>query len=846
MATLLAGWTAGAGTVNNCSESDFLSAFDGAPVQFTADCSITLSQTVPIVGDTVIDSLGHNVTINGGSNLVFLVESGTLTLRGLTVSGGVNYNGGAVYVPTSCGLIASNCVFSGNFAAGTNGVSGTNGLSQPSYATSGGKGTVGQTGIGGAVYNLGDAQFYICQFLNNGASGGNGGNGGNAGVEGDGMYEGENGGSAGNGATALGGAIYNAGFLATVNCTFSGNSVVGGSGGVGGTLSSGYYGAGSSGSGGSGAPGSGGAIYSTTNLTVYDCTFSGNTAAGGSSEPRATVQSGNGANGYPGGESDGGAIFCMGSGWITNCTFYGNQVSGGNGGDGGTGVYGGGGDGGNGGNANGGGIYNTGQVVVVSCTIANCGTFGGTNGNGGSGISMGATGRPGRARGGSLANGGGTFSLYNTIAVTNVGGVNITNLTGKLIDGGYNLISDACPLLTNKTSLKLSDAKIQPLNTNGGYTATMALKPPCPATNQIPLNLCPTLDQRGVPRLIGGAGDIGAYEYELTGAPVIVNEPTNTPAEAQLGNVLLSVNAVGAPILRYQWTLFATNLPGANSRSLLVTNVSPTNAGPYIVTISNSLGNVSSTQVFVNLPPFFSRPPTNQSILLGTPTAFLTQVSGDPPLYFQWEFNGQTLGGANSSNLYFASVVATQAGPYVLMATNLYGTNYSSPAILTVNAAPVINQQPVDATVAPGGSATFIVTTANDADPTLKFQWQFYGTNIIGPQALAQTLTISPVAFTNGGPYRVMVANNYGNTPSTTVYLRVLAPSSLLSPTFDGSNLNFSYQSHVDLDYILEYENTLTDAAWIPLLTNVGTDGILSNSVPVSADPGRFFRLQIQ
>src|SRR6266850_1737597 len=173
-----------AGDVTDCSEDAFLAAFDGDPVTFNEDCSITLSTPVTIDSDTTIDAQGHKVTISGDNQLlVFDVASGvTFNVFGLTISSGQNTNGGALYINEGATVVLSNCTFTGNNAIGADGFDGTNGLSNSNGKGGNGRpGAAGVAGSGGAIFNLGDLTLLNSTLATNRAAGGKGGNGGDGG-----------------------------------------------------------------------------------------------------------------------------------------------------------------------------------------------------------------------------------------------------------------------------------------------------------------------------------------------------------------------------------------------------------------------------------------------------------------------------------------------------------------------------------------------------------------------------------------------------------------------------------------------------------------------------------------
>jgi hypothetical protein len=80
----------------------------------------------------------------------------------------------------------------------------------------------------------------------------------------------------------------------------------------------------------------------------------------------------------------------------------------------------------------------------------------------------------------------------------------------------------------------------------------------------------------------------------------IISQPTNR-AVALGETATLSVIAGGTPPLAYQWQVNNADIPGATNSSLIVTNAQPTNAGNYLVIVSNQYGSVSSLTVALNV-----------------------------------------------------------------------------------------------------------------------------------------------------------------------------------------------------------------------------------------------------
>ncbi len=163
-----------------------------------------------------------------------------------------------------------------------------------------------------------------------------------------------------------------------------------------------------------------------------------------------------------------------------------------------------------------------------------------------------------------------------------------------------------------------------------------------------------------------------------------------------------------------------------------------------------------------------------------------------------------------------------------------------------VSTPPVISGQPTNQTLALGSNATFTVT-ATGTTP-FNYQWLFAGTNL--PGATAASLLLTNVQQSQAGNYQVIVSNIVASVTSTVASLRVLvAPSIGLIPgAVSSSNVSVALQSLSNLNYLLEYKNTVTDATWTPLPPSIpGTGGpITLHDTNGAVFPSRFYRVICQ
>ncbi|MBA4149615.1 MAG: immunoglobulin domain-containing protein [Verrucomicrobia bacterium] len=82
--------------------------------------------------------------------------------------------------------------------------------------------------------------------------------------------------------------------------------------------------------------------------------------------------------------------------------------------------------------------------------------------------------------------------------------------------------------------------------------------------------------------------------------------------------------------------------------------------------------------------PIISAGPASQTVNRYADVAFDVAVTGQPPLYFQWRFNGANLLGETNETLELFNVQTNQAGQYSVVVSNSINTAISSAATLNV------------------------------------------------------------------------------------------------------------------------------------------------------------------
>ena len=171
----------------------------------------------------------------------------------------------------------------------------------------------------------------------------------------------------------------------------------------------------------------------------------------------------------------------------------------------------------------------------------------------------------------------------------------------------------------------------------------------------------------------------------LVPAAIIVQPQSQTVRAGT--NVTLSVTATSSTTISYQWRRNGLNLPGANSSTLVLNNVSDANNGDYSVVLTDAVGPLTSAPatLWVVYVPVILQQPQNMTAVVGDNVTFTVQVTGTTPMGFRWRRESSTFVAQGQAALTIPNVQLNNAGKFSVVITNAANLSVtSSNAVLTV------------------------------------------------------------------------------------------------------------------------------------------------------------------
>jgi hypothetical protein len=278
---------------------------------------------------------------------------------------------------------------------------------------------------------------------------------------------------------------------------------------------------------------------------------------------------------------------------------------------------------------------------------------------------------------------------------------------------------------------------------------------------------------------------------------------------------MFSVEATGPEPIFFQWRRNGVPLPGANSSTLLLTNVRFTDAGNYTALVYNENGSLESdvATLTVLLPANILAQPTNRFVRIRpdpnsapqTNVTFVVVATSTTPIRYQWRFNGTDISGATNSSFTVTNLQLDHEGFYSASLTDGAGTIFSAAAYLQPLITPVVVRQPTSQEVVAGGAVTLSLAVSGHPAP-FTYEWRRGSigvfTNVTSATQSFFNLTMPNMATSLA--YRVVVKNLANNQPgiiSGTATITVLLDS-------DGDGLPDAWETTHGLG-----TNNVADAA---------------------------------
>jgi uncharacterized repeat protein (TIGR03803 family) len=197
----------------------------------------------------------------------------------------------------------------------------------------------------------------------------------------------------------------------------------------------------------------------------------------------------------------------------------------------------------------------------------------------------------------------------------------------------------------------------------------------------------------------GGSAGGGTFFRITNGGPLQITGQPADQSDYFGGTALFTVATSGSLPFSYQWQQNGLNLTnggaisGANSATLIISNVTFSDAAFFNVIVSNAYNSVASADAVLTLefsPPAITSEPVSQTVVAGITATFSISAQGDQPLTYQWQdagtnlTDGGNISGSATATLTLANVTAANNGSYSVLVSNAVFGLASTPALLAV------------------------------------------------------------------------------------------------------------------------------------------------------------------
>lgn len=180
----------------------------------------------------------------------------------------------------------------------------------------------------------------------------------------------------------------------------------------------------------------------------------------------------------------------------------------------------------------------------------------------------------------------------------------------------------------------------------------------------------------------GGRSSVVLRDMSADRPPTIIAAPiSRTAIEGESVTLSVSASSNGS-ILQYQWRKNSAAIPGATKSTLILSDLSTSDAADYDVVVTNTAGAVPSavaTLVIKPLPIVTNLAPTRQILADGQTLACRISASGSGSLAYQWYHDGRPINGATTDSYSQTISNARDLGAYWVAVTDGIGTRFGAP-----------------------------------------------------------------------------------------------------------------------------------------------------------------------
>ena len=301
-----------------------------------------------------------------------------------------------------------------------------------------------------------------------------------------------------------------------------------------------------------------------------------------------------------------------------------------------------------------------------------------------------------------------------------------------------------------------------------------------------------------LPAGLTGVTDISAGAYHtlaIGSTPLVILTQPVSQIETAGATATFFVGASGATT--YQWQKYAPNLNnywsninGATSATLILTNVQASDLAQYRVVVGNSAGSVISMPATLSgyggstFAPVIVTQPVSAVVYVGGTATFVVDATGASS--YQWYKGSTPITGATSPTLSLPNAQQGNEGTYYVIVSNNTGAASADGRVTSnlvyLTVLPIVPHITLQPTVYPpvaklGDTVTFTVRAEGTAP--LIYQWMKNGTPV--PAATTDTLILTNVQPSDADTYTVVVTNNGGRVTSNAVTLVMVSTPAITS-----------------------------------------------------------------